>query len=387
MSESETLLKTIIIKSTNASTSEIKIEGFSITVFELKVKIHEKLEISPCQQRLIFRGKVLKDENSLEFYEIADGLTVHLVKSSGCKLGTTTSAAPTASTTVPQSSGPPYTTPPAAAFPSPFGANMFGGFPGAGAGGMDMNRMQQQLMNNPEMMQQMMNSPMMDSLLNNPEMMRDMMMNNPQMQSLMDSNPQIRHVLNDPSVLRQTMEMMRNPNAMREAMRSQDLALSQIENHPGGYNALRRMYEDIQEPMMDAQNAAAHASASNTWGGSTAASTNTANPSSGSINSTALPNPWGRPAAPAANPMGGYGGAGAGGFGGANPFAAMGGLGGMGGMGGAAGAGGLGGIDPAQMNAMMSNPMVQQMMSQMMSDPNFIQQVCIVLYTLYYMFA
>lgn len=29
------------------------------------------------------------------------------------------------------------------------------------------------------------------------------------------------------------MEMMRNPHAMREAMRSQDLQMSQIENLPG----------------------------------------------------------------------------------------------------------------------------------------------------------
>ena len=36
------------------------------------------------------------------------------------------------------------------------------------------------------------------------------------MQAMMDANPQIRHVLNDPSVLRQTMEMMRNPNAMQQ---------------------------------------------------------------------------------------------------------------------------------------------------------------------------
>ena len=46
-------------------------------------------------------------------------------------------------------------------------------------------------------------------------------------------------------MLRQTMEMMRNPNAMQQAMRSQDLAMSQIENLPGGFNALRRMYEEV----------------------------------------------------------------------------------------------------------------------------------------------
>jgi ubiquilin len=46
-------------------------------------------------------------------------------------------------------------------------------------------------------------------------------------------------------MLRQTMEMMRNPNAMQQAMRSQDLAMSQIENLPGGFSALRRMYEEV----------------------------------------------------------------------------------------------------------------------------------------------
>ena len=43
------------------------------------------------------------------------------------------------------------------------------------------------------------------------------------------------------------MEMMRNPNAMQQAMRSQDLAMSQIENLPGGFNALRRMYEEVSK--------------------------------------------------------------------------------------------------------------------------------------------
>jgi ubiquilin len=51
--------------------------------------------------------------------------------------------------------------------------------------------------------------------------------------------------------MRQSLEMMRNPAAMREAMRSQDLAMSHLENIPGGFNAMRRMYEEVQEPMME----------------------------------------------------------------------------------------------------------------------------------------
>ena len=87
--------------------------------------------------------------------------------------------------------------------------------------------------------------------------------------------------------MRHSMQMMRNPQAMREAMRHQDMAISQLENHPEGYNALRRMYEDVQEPMMQAQQQA--------FGGTptTTTNTNTTNtPSSSSPNTSALPNPW-----------------------------------------------------------------------------------------------
>lgn len=35
-------------------------------------------------------------------------------------------------------------------------------------------------------------------------------------------------------------------------MRNQDRALSNLESIPGGYNALRRMYTDIQEPILNA---------------------------------------------------------------------------------------------------------------------------------------
>lgn len=39
---------------------------------------------------------------------------------------------------------------------------------------------------------------------------------------------------------------------MREQMRNQDRTMANIEAHPEGFNALRRMYENFQEPLMDA---------------------------------------------------------------------------------------------------------------------------------------
>lgn len=45
--------------------------------------------------RLIFKGKILKDELTLDEYKITDGLTVHLVKG---KSSATTTTAETGST-------------------------------------------------------------------------------------------------------------------------------------------------------------------------------------------------------------------------------------------------------------------------------------------------
>lgn len=199
---------TINIKCSNSDKAEIHIE-LSATVLQLKGKVAEALSVPAAQQRLIYKGRVLKDELTLESYEVQDGHTVHMVKGAAAAAATNSSAGRSTASAAPIP--PPNTSPSPQtnnnAFPNPF-VNPFGGAAG-GMGGMnpmmgmgfpDMNRIQEQLMRNPEMMQQIMNSPMMDDLMNNPEIMRNMMVNNPQMQALLDANPQIRHILNDPAV-------------------------------------------------------------------------------------------------------------------------------------------------------------------------------------------
>jgi ubiquilin len=210
---------TIQIKCSNSDKAEIKIEP-SATVLNLKEKVADALKVPAGQQRLIYKGRVLKDELTIENYEVQDGHTVHMVK------GAAANAASAASNPTPASNPAPgaYAAPnPAGSMPNPFAPNFnnnpnagnpmnnpFGGGAGGanplagmgGAGGMpDLNRMQAQLMQNPEVMQQIMNSPMMADLMNNPDMMRNMMLNNPQMQQMLDANPQIRHILNDPAVI------------------------------------------------------------------------------------------------------------------------------------------------------------------------------------------
>ena len=53
-----------------------------------------------------------------------------------------------------------------------------------------------------------------------------MMESNPEMHALMDSNPELRNMLQDPEIMRQSMQMMRDPSAMQNTLRQQDLAMS-----------------------------------------------------------------------------------------------------------------------------------------------------------------
>ncbi len=219
---------------------------------------------------LIFAGKILKDQETLKTHNLKDGLTVHLViKAKPQQEAVNNSAAAAATTTTPSTTTATPSTPSPAtaraaptaapAASSPFGLAGLGGLGGlgglAGLGGLGMGsnnlmemqqNMQRELLSNPDMLRQMMDNPLVQSLMSNPDYMRQILTSNPQMQQLLERHPEINHVLNNPELLRQTMEIARNPAMLQELMRSQDRALSNLESIPGGYNALQRMYRDIQ---------------------------------------------------------------------------------------------------------------------------------------------
>lgn len=142
---------------------------------------------------------------------------------------------------------------------TPFNLGFLGGLAGLESLGMGsanfmelQNRMQSELLGNPDLLRQVLDNPLVQRLMNDPENMRALLTSNPQMQQLMERNPEITHMLNNPELLRQTVELARNPSMLQELMRSHDRAISNLESIPGGYNALQRMYRDIQEPMLSA---------------------------------------------------------------------------------------------------------------------------------------
>merc|ERR1719259_1150862 len=154
-------------------------------------------------------------------------------------------------------------------------------------------QVQEGIRNNPDPMRQVMDSPLTQSLMSNPEILRSLIQANPQMRQLMDRNPEINHMLNNPDILRQTMEIARNPAMMQELMRNQDRAMSNLESIPGGQSALQRMYRDIQEPMLNAAQDQFGANPFQALSGGSGGSNSGPQQQQTSENAAPLPNPWG----------------------------------------------------------------------------------------------
>merc|ERR1719323_2024247 len=88
--------------------------------------------------------------------------------------------------------------------------------------------------------------------MSNPEMMRMMLRMHPRMNELMEQRPELARMLEDPDVLRQSMQMMRNPSLMREMQRNADLSMGRLDVMPGGQAALMRAHDEVVNPLMNA---------------------------------------------------------------------------------------------------------------------------------------
>lgn len=372
------------------------------TVGSFKALVAQNSDVPADQQRLIYKGRILKDDQTLLSYGLQADHTVHMVR------GSAPSASPAAAAAPPPAanSGSPTSTPAVTRgvssndSPNLGGANLGASlFPGLGfnplgggnatsglfgAGLPDFEQAQQQLAQNPSMIRDMMNTPAIQNLMNNPELMRTLIMSNPQMRELVDRNPELGHILNDPSILRQTLEAARNPELMREMMRNTDRAMSNIESTPEGFNMLRRMYENVQEPFLNATTMAGNGGsnmgtnpfaallgnqgATQGRDGSNNPSTTSAETGTGNTvpNTNPLPNPWsgtgGQTTPPGRTSPGGD--------------TRAPGLGGLGGL-------GMLGMDPAlgatpdasQMNQLLQNPAISQMMQGLLSNPQYMNQI------------
>ncbi|KAL3631663.1 hypothetical protein CASFOL_024647 [Castilleja foliolosa] len=386
-------LVNVNIRCTNSSKYSVQ-TNLQSTVGEFKALLAQRCDVPAEQQRLIYKGRILKDDQTLISYGLQADHTVHMVR--GFVPSATTPTAAPASAGNPNSvpaatQGGSINTGGAGGVASPFvglgGLGAFGSTGGAsglfGAGLPEFEQVQQQLTQNPNMMREIMHMPAVQSLMNNPEIMRSLIMSNPQMREIIDRNPELGHVLNDPSILQQTLEAARNPELMREMMRNTDRAMSNIESSPEGFNMLRRMYENVQEPLMNATTmdggaatgagvrsnpfAAFLGSQSGTQArDGTNSSTAAPGTTTGATipNSNPLPNPWnaGGPQtnnSTTTNPTGDA------------RIPSIAGLGGLG----LPGLENMGMPDPSTFSHLLQNPAVTQMMQSLLSNPQYMDQI------------
>lgn len=214
-------------------------EGAS--VYDLKNKLSSLLDLSETKQRLIFNGRVLKDQDILDALEDA---TIHVVRLAENQTSNASESSTLGSPTQEKALG------------------------------------------------QILDHPMFRQLSMNEDFLKSMFLNNPQMKKLFEDNPELEHVLNDPSVLKDAMEMMRNPAYQREMMRNQDRAMSNIENLPEGFNALRRTYSSIQKPMFEALDETIQKKLEPFPKDESHEDQDTSSSKGGHLNTEPLPNPW-----------------------------------------------------------------------------------------------
>merc|ERR1712159_727741 len=180
----------INVQSSTGDKYPLQIAG-TATIAELKKQLAEKAQVDANRIRLIYKGRVLKDNTTLDDGAVEDGNTLHMV--------------------VVAHSAPSPAPAPAASAPAPAAAtNPWGALANSMAPGQEAQQGGLPGMPSADAMQAAMNSPMMQSMLNNPELLRSIMMSNPAM--------------------------------MQEMMRNQDRAMANIESHPGGFNALRQVF-------------------------------------------------------------------------------------------------------------------------------------------------
>jgi len=195
----------------NEETISLSVDVVENTVLDLKNLLYELTDIKPEEQRLVYSGKILNDEDLLSFYNIRDGNSIYLVRAAKNKIQSIS----------PQAISQQKNKKPA-------------------SGGMDS-----------ELVSQLFDNPFVQSVMSNPEFIRSIYMSNPQFKKVIEKNPEMAQIFNDPEYLKQCMEIARNPEMMNEMLRNQDRAMNNLESIPGGFQALSSLYQTVQSPLMD----------------------------------------------------------------------------------------------------------------------------------------
>mmetsp|Transcript_6841 Transcript_6841/g.12389 ORF Transcript_6841/g.12389 Transcript_6841/m.12389 type:complete len:323 (-) Transcript_6841:1344-2312(-) len=209
----------ITIKTSQAGNSfDIEVAK-DITVQDLKEQLSGQAGIPAAQQRLVYKGKILNDSDTLSALGVENSHSMHLVKKAGGATAPPTSAS---SAPAPSSQPAPPQSQPSAPTGVPDLSSLLAGLGGMGGmggssgatgaqpgmfGGMDPSAM----LSNPmyaQMMQNPMYQQMMQQMMSNPAMLEMIINSNPQTRQMIDNMPGAREMLSNPAMMQQISQMM-----------------------------------------------------------------------------------------------------------------------------------------------------------------------------------
>ncbi|XP_039367432.1 ubiquilin-1-like [Mauremys reevesii] len=205
------------------------------TIADFRGEIAKRFHAPTNLLLLIFAGKVLNDRNTLSQARIHDGFTIHLVirlktraedqEDQQTNASTHAATLPAGSAGLADLSMLPGNAPSILAF---------------------LNELQQLLVVNPEMILQSLENPFVQSMLSNANLIKGLLREHPLLQLLEQQNPEVSHIWNNPALLREMIEFVRNPGMMQEILRnrSQTLLL-------GGDKVLWQMLPDTPKPTLN----------------------------------------------------------------------------------------------------------------------------------------
>lgn len=213
--------------------------------FQFKELIAAKFVACPDQLCLIFAGDFMQDSATLKEHNVKDGSIVLLVVESKLQ------------------SGPEQLPQPAPEFRQvSISMNQLGELDALGAGSNSYVNlpapMQNDIISNLNLIRTVSDNPLVQRMMNDTNKSRSILTSNPEAKNLMKHNPEISHMLNNLDILRQTMELTRNPAMLQAFLRSPGRSMSNLESVPGGYGAVRQIYHDINEPERSMMNALLH---------------------------------------------------------------------------------------------------------------------------------
>lgn len=231
-------------KLSNGSTKEVEVDSLDIQVEELKVILATVVDIPTENQRVVFRGKVLKPTDVLRAVGIEDGHAIHVVRSQASAPSAPAQVAPAATVlpVTPSSDSQRQVEVPS----NPYAALFGGSAPqqnqaasgnawaasGFGGGFQPSPQEAQQMMQNPFVAQ------MVQQMLQNPQLLQQLTASNPMLQSL------------PPEVVRQSLSMMNNPQMMQQMAQAMNGGMGNPTGAPFGGGGAANMFAlpPVQNP-------------------------------------------------------------------------------------------------------------------------------------------